>query len=210
MRWMAIVTAALLVAGCNSLQGVGPEVDALSERSAAADHSESGVYWFHDGSPVEGSRSTLVRNDAGVSMTLQTNQLVAGDAVTMWWVVFNDPSACSDGVCDEDDVLPPGVNPAAQVGVLYAAGNVIGASGRGNFGARLGMGDDEGLLFGHPLTAPRGAEVHLIVRSHGPAVPGMIPEQIHSFGGGCSEATGGPPGADGFDCYDPQFAVHKP
>jgi hypothetical protein len=207
----AIVLGALLVAGCDSVQdpvaALGHDAETQTERAKAAERSESAVYRFEDMSAVPGAVSTLVRHDAGISMTLRTSELEPGHTYTIWWVIFNAPDACvGEETCVEADLF----NPDAQPGVHYAAGNVVGGSGRGHFGGALRVGDTADAILGGPLTAPRAAEVHLIVRSHGPAVPGIIPEQIHTFGGGCDGESGGPPGAEGFACFDPQFSVHIP
>ena len=68
-----------------------------------------------------------------IGFTLHTSGLPAGDAVTIWWVVFNHPEACSHGAlglrCGERDFAEP----AVDASVLYAAGQVIGGGGTGNF-----------------------------------------------------------------------------
>jgi hypothetical protein len=68
------------------------------------------------------------------------------------------------------------------------------------------------LVFGSGLTDAKKAEVHLVVRDHGPALPGMIEPQVTTFGGGCTpetEPTGvGPFGPNA--CTDVQFAAHVP
>ena len=75
------------------------------------------------------------------------------------------------------------------VDVLYAAGHVIDDSGVGNFSARLNVDDTKGSVFSS-LGLQNGkefsAEVHLVLRSHDPVIPGMVNEQISSFGGGCT------------------------
>jgi hypothetical protein len=38
--------------------------------------------------------STLVRTAHGVSTKVETSALAPGDAVTLWWIVFNNPDAC--------------------------------------------------------------------------------------------------------------------
>jgi hypothetical protein len=40
------------------------------------------------------------------------------------------------------------------------------------------------------LTNPRGAQVALLLHSHGPSVPGSIPSQLSSFTGGCDVFLG--------------------
>ena len=157
----------------------------------------------------------LVRSAQGVSMSIQTTGLDQA-AYTVWWIVFNSPANCSDGVCGEDDIfifdddgniVGPNVpgREAAEISVLRAAGNVVGAAGRTGFAGHLQAGNTKGQeLFGPGLTNVEGAEIHLVVRSHdkalhGPDYPGMVQEQISTVGGGC--------GVDGNVCEDQQFAL---
>lgn len=86
--------------------------------------------------------------------------------------------------------------------LVYAAGNVTVGSGRSSYGARLNFGDDSGALFGPGLLRPRTAEIHVVIRTHGPAIPGMVREQISTFNGGCED---GQPN-EGL-CDDVQFGV---
>jgi hypothetical protein len=143
----------------------------------------------------------LVRNDGGVTMTLHTSGLVPGNAYTVWWVIFNNPSACIGG-CGMDDLA----RPAVQASLAFATGHVVG-NDVANFGAWLGVGDTGGVLSSPPSPAgpyglldSRTAEIHLVVRSHGSALPELLKEQISSFNGGC------PPNA----CMNVQAAVHLP
>jgi len=126
-----------------------------------------------------------------------------GDAVTVWWVVFNHPENCRVKLdnpsfpfrCGETDLSRPGV----EASVLYAAGHVVGGSGKAGFGAHLAVGDTTGALFGPGLEPPQltVADVHLVVHDHGPADPGLMPAQIHSFDV-CNTA-----------CTDVQASVHQ-
>ncbi|GAC1605540.1 MAG: hypothetical protein NVS3B21_35120 [Acidimicrobiales bacterium] len=170
--------------------------------SASAAPATSPVYSFPTGgasSPtaVAGAWSSLSTSGAGATMTLHTSALPAGDAVTIWWVVFNNPSACAGGHfgfhCGPADLN----RPVTQPSVLYAAGHVIGANGVGNYGARLQTGDTTAALFGPGLVNPTGADIHLVVHDHGAADPSLMPEQIHSFGV-CNST-----------CTDVQFSVHE-
>ena len=156
------------------------------------------VRLFSDGSAVAGSSSTLVRTSNGVSMTVHTSGLTAGDAVTIWWVIFNNPAACSHGMfglrCGHGDFS----NSAVKASVMYAAGHVIGGDGTGNYGAHLSVGEMTiVVLFGPGLTNPMGADIHLVVHDHGPADPSLMPDEIHSFGV-CNPT-----------CVDLQFAAHE-
>ena len=62
------------------------------------------VIRFSDGSDT-GGLSTLTRTEDMVHVTVEAARLRAGNAYTLWWVVFNDPAACSAPGCGEDDIF---------------------------------------------------------------------------------------------------------
>jgi hypothetical protein len=156
-------------------------------------------------------------------MTLKTVQLPAGSVQTTWWVVFNNPEECSfgDGVialCAEADLF---MSPDALPSVMYAAGRVVGGTGNGNFAAHLSVGDTSGChlepIFSdpaladlkfpcNPLLDSRGAEIHIAVHDHGPAVPGMIADMLSTFDGGCSNLGRG---TGSNECSTTQVAGHR-
>lgn len=180
---------------------------------AAATQQTSAVYKFDDMSEV--GKASLKRNASGVTMNIKTaiggelDELgvpqgvdwESGDATTVWFVVFNDPSGC-DGGCGADDVDAIfGDNPA-DAGVHFAAGHVANGS-KFTTAGHLNEGDESGLLFGSALEDATAAEIHLVVRSHGPAstLTGQeLAEALHSVDGGCGANT----------CGDAQFAVFLP
>jgi len=159
---------------------------------------------------VEGS-SRVTRNNNGVSATLHTSELVPGHAYTMWMVIFNEPAGCS-GACGGDDLF----NAAAVVDVVYVAGNVVGDAGTSTFSGRRSAGDNSGSVFaavGLPapgLIDPFAAEVHLVVRDHGEAIPGQVPAQINTFEGACTVESSFRLGDGSYPCLDVQFSVHLP
>lgn len=136
--------------------------------------------------------STLHRNKNGITVNFKANGLHPG-AYTIWWVIWNNPLKCaSPGACNEGDF-----NRFAdvEVEVMYAGGHVVGKNGKGNFSAHLNVNDASGSIneefFGLPpfggLQAGKtfSSEVHVVLRTHGPVVPGLVDEQIGSYGGGC-------------------------
>jgi len=206
-RGLPGVLAATLLAACSgqsplqpSSAGIGGSSQASSIVGAAtpaqaADRGTVAVHVFPDGPDIPGASSTLVRSAGGVSIRLSTDGLAPG-AYTAWWVIFDDPSACVDG-CGLDDL-------GVATG-LYATGHVVGDNGKANFAAHLSVGDLSGLdatappIFAGPgLLHPFEAEVHLVVRNHGPAIPGRIAEQTKVFAGGC----------DVFACVNVAAAAH--
>ena len=149
---------------------------ALVATSAAlatpSDRSTSGVWRLADGSQVLGATSTLVRTDQGAAFTIRTNGLAAGDAVTVWWVVFNDPEFCTAGEgdfrCGIGDLLAFGGDPRVASSVFHAAGHVIGGSGTAGFGGHTTTDGPAGeVLWGPGLVNARTADIHLVVRRTG-------------------------------------------
>ena len=136
---------------------------------------------FADSSVV--GTSTLVRTDNGLNMHLSTTGLEPG-AYTNWWIMFQHPEDCGagPGFCggDPNDFTPGG---PAQFGFGFAAGHVVGPTGEARFASHLSEGTvlmDDNLDPVVVFEDARSAEIHLIVRHHGPADPGRIPEQIHT------------------------------
>jgi hypothetical protein len=150
-------------------------------RAGAATQTTHDVTRISDNATV--GTSTLTRTGGGVSFSLETSGLEAGHAVTVWWMV---------------------ANPDGGMAVLYAAGHVIDDSGTAEFGASLKVGEDDGWVMGDDRTLEdaSGATVYLVVRDHGLADPGMVDEQIHTFGA-CN-----PAGLE--NCHDLQMSVHPP
>lgn len=172
-------------------------------KAGPAARDQSAVYVFGTGVQIPGAWSTLVRNEKGVAMNLHTSALAPGSASTVWWVVFNSPENCTHGEfgsrCGVGDLPPFGGDPSVQASLLHATGNVIGGAGTAGFGGYLSEGDLTGVVFGPGLLDSRRADVHLVVRTHGQAIPGLIHEQLSTFNGGC------PPNA----CQNIQVSVHE-
>jgi glucose/arabinose dehydrogenase len=130
----------------------------LVSRAGAATQTTSPVATFAGATM---GTSTLTRTGTGVSFSLQTSGLQAGDAVTVWWMV---------------------VNPDGSLSVQYAAGHVIDEGGVAEFGGHLQVGDTDGVINGGPgLLDAQAATVVLVVRDHGPKDPGRVSEQLHTF-----------------------------
>jgi hypothetical protein len=135
--------------------------------------------------------ATLYRSSQGLEMRVATSGLDMNSSYTVWWVIFNNPSACVGG-CGADDLPENGGNPAVHASVLYAAGFVTGLSDTGNVTAHLEAGAPAAgvdVESGNGLEPGNGfrAEVHLVVRSHGLTSLGAADgQQIGTFNGGCN------------------------
>ena len=162
------------------------------------------VYDFHTAELLDGS-AKLVRGVYKISMALHVDDLIPGNAYTIWWVIWNNSEKCGKPFgCTDADF---GIADLVEVDVLYATGLIAGANGKGKFKASLREGDDSGSIndiFGLPpangLHHARTAEVHLVVRDHGVGIPGEIPAQIGTYLGGC----------DTNECDDIMFSIFSP
>jgi hypothetical protein len=167
-------------------------------------------------------KSKLIRGRKGIYTRYRSNNLIAGHAYTLWLVIWNRPENCATpNQCNDGDFA---IADQVEVEVLFGgSGRVVGKNGKGTFYGRLKAGDvSESIndLFGLP---PAGglqkgntfpAEVHLVLRSHGPAIPGMIHEQISSYVGGCTDPFAIAPFTEIPDavgeCGDIEFSLHAP
>lgn len=168
--------------------------------------------------PINGDEKVgiakLFRYGRGVAMRMRSKALIPGHTYTIWWVAFNNPENCGAAPCAEADIA----NPAVKCEIMYATGKVIESGTEGLFWAYLKEDDSSGsinTLFGLPeyggLLNSYQAEVHLVVRSHGPIIEGQVEEQIGSFNGGCSTSLPAfteVPDEEG-ECADIQFAIFE-
>lgn len=209
----------LVLVGCDSTTlEPSPEAPDVEETTVAQDtdarvpshgtSSTSPVRAFSTGDEVGTSR--LVRTDDAIATKTQTTELVLGHVTTLWWVIFNNPGEC-DGDCGEADLFDPNVEASCP----YADGSIVDGNGHIRFHDRLPVGEARNScleFFGakdHGLLNPEGAEIHVVVRSHGPLIPGMVPEMRSTFAGGCEHfLDAGTVPEEAGECADQQFAVH--
>ena len=146
----------------------GPDLAILAgifaAQQEAATRTTSPVVDFATRSVVYGE-STVTRTDNGVTAHLTATGLEPG-VYTFWMRVD-----------------APGMGPVAG----RLAGHVVGQDGILNFSAHVSLGE---VLSGNPdfpsgpLQDPLHSQITLVVRSHGPADPGRIYEQTHTFEAG--------------------------
>ena len=187
---------------------ISPFVEA---KRSSARNIASDVRYFSDGSIVRGGISTVSTDENGAKMNLHTYGLQNGHAVTIWWVIFNHPENCEHGQllyrCGEGDLFGSGEY-YPQTSIVYATGRIIGPDGIGDFSASLPKYSTLGALFGPGLTNPMEADIHLIIRDHGKALPILFKKQLTTFNGGCiydpEERTYG-----SNICTNVQFSVHE-
>jgi len=182
--------------------------------------TEESVYWFFDTeNPVGTSR--VIRTPSGATAIFQTSGLPAGQAVTLWFIIFNNPENCVANPCQPSDLG----DLATGGDFHFGAGNVTGGRGNATFAGHLQVGDVSGsgwAEFGAPpvpLDDPYAAEIMLAIHSHGPKMTGQdLKYQLNSFLGGCAVFLGpggfaaspdDVPDAPG-ECSTIQFSHHLP
>lgn len=159
--------------------------------AAGTDHSTAPVTWhaqqaaFGRVGQVEDASASLVRNPNGLSFQIRTSSLTPGNAYTLWLVVINNPEACLASPCSGPDIF----NPESDSQVRYAAGHVVGKSGKGTFAGSVKEGPLSGWLPDRSLVDSMGAQVQLVINDHGPALPEFMPGMIHTYRGGCSDLS---------------------
>lgn len=172
---------------------------------AQAQSSKANVFVIDSGEVV--GKARLHRSKEGVNLTIKTSGLVPGDAYSVWWIIFNNPGACAAGGCSGADLGNPDVDGA----VMNATGRVANSYRKTTFSAFLPVGfihtnpasGNVRQPFGPGLQNLRGAEIHVVIRSHGMAIEHDLPtddvEQISTLFGDC--------GVDEVNCFDAQAAV---
>jgi hypothetical protein len=158
---------------------------------------ESDIYLFSD-ETVDIGDTVLVRSPKRLSVKIEATGLTPRHAITVWWVIFNEPENCLTpyqcGLFDTFGEAFGGNAENVKVSVPYTTGGIVNSKGEFTKVAsqQVGPADESANTFlgdvDFGLTNPMGAEVHLVVRDHGPLIPGLVHEQIGTFGGGCDPA----------------------
>lgn len=181
-----------------------------------ATHQEADLLTFSD--LEDAGEAHLVRTDDGISSRSRLSGIEPG-VYTLWWVVWNAPENCDDPfACTEADLS----NPDVELAIGYGGGRVVESNGRLNLAASLEEGEELtgfptefefALVDSNSMANARHAEVHLVLRSHGEKIPGLVDEMLHTFQAGCKytgpiEGTQPKYGTAGpNDCQDMFFAI---
>jgi hypothetical protein len=158
------------------------------------------VTWFEapghaPGEAVTGAYAIQQRGYYSITTSLQTSGLTPGHQYTLWWVIFNNPTACVDG-CGSDDLdsaIATGLNPAG-IGVHYGGSFVPLANGQVYLGARILENSVNGCQtvapfanLCNPLLDAATAEAMVFLHDQGPAVPGAAFNVATAFASGCKD-----------------------
>lgn len=182
------VAAAIIASACL--------VTSSPAQGAAAHRSDAPVMWhaqqamLGNTGQVAGASASLVRNDRGISYQLHAASLEPGNAYTLWLVVIDHPEACSATPCAAGEIIG---SAAVDGQVRFAAGQVAGGSGSGTFAGAVREGPLDGWNADRVFDDASGAEIHLVVNDHGPAIAEQMPGMIHTYRGGCADSSPFPP-----------------
>jgi hypothetical protein len=132
----------------------------------AADHDFAKVKVIGAGTGV--GSADLVRNNNGITCVIHTSGLVPGDVYSVWWVI-------------PDEAL-----------IFNASGGIAGGDGTATFAGHASTGAvgpvDGSVVLSNgdgSFDQPRTDAVTVIIRHHGPPIPGIINQQTGSFNTGC-------------------------
>ena len=139
---------------------------------------------FSTGEATTGAM-TLSRSADSVQLRGSIAGLDKKSVYSVWWIIFNNPAGCvggGDGVCTGADVYPGG---PADAAALNASGFVTGTDGTGYFMGELETGPAPAGMpccFGQ-LNDSVGAEIHIVIQTHGPGTPGTFAAEMTNANG---------------------------
>lgn len=197
-----------LVAIALALVGLGAVLPASAEEMSPRGHiTISPMEEFMDSGRIPGPDdfSVLVRNRNWIDLEIETSGLDPATAYTAWAVIFNEPQYCVASPCGLDDLpLTPGHDPRVRASAAYVTGGFSGADGtlrqEGRLDRAKGGVKPTETLFGPGLLNGSRAEIHFVLRGHGPD-PGNPLLAFSAYNAGCSDDN---------PCGDHQASVHVP
>ena len=160
----------------------------------------------------ENDYSVLRRWRRAIEYSFDTTGLDIATPHTMWVVAFNYPQYCHTTPCSVADFpFVPGHDPRAQATFVNAGGGLSNLDGGGKFtgtvhAARNGVNGSE-VVLGPGLLNPLGADIRLVIRSHGqPAGFEELLAALKKYRGGCNAQNLVQP----TPCRDYQISIHLP
>ena len=193
-----------------------PQLSDLSSLSTSSHNSDrdirrAPVWEITTQSKVKKSKSKLEVSDAGICLT--TNTTIVPGVNTTWWMVFNEPSECSNPNPfgnGQKCGIPDLNNPLTRGTLMWAGPLVVGPNQDANMNFCLNVGELTHAVFPlgtqEGIVSPHQAEYQLFIRTHGPGAFGdaqLLGEQLNSFNGGCQTDD-----QAGFQCETLQILYH--
>lgn len=140
---------------------------------------------------LESGKGKLKRSVDEIAVAVSST-LIPGDAATVWWIIFNDPTRCDGDELSRRLGYRCGVGDREKdhASMLYAGGAIAGPDGRYELRAELKPNDLSNVAMGIGLVDPYRAEVHAAIRTHGQASPdkAVLHSQLTTMDGGCTSS----------------------
>src|SRR6516225_6970207 len=134
----------------------------------AADHDFASVKTLSTPIVTVGN-AQLVRNNNGITCVIHTSGLVPGDVYSVWWVIPTETLIFNaTGAIAASDGTATFAGHASTGPIGPVDGSVVLSNGDGSF------------------DSPRTDTIMVIVRHHGPPIPGIVNQQMGSFNTGCA------------------------
>jgi len=187
--------AMLAIIGCGSDENNDNNSEPM-ELGPMVESQESFLFDIENGQQMGTADATLARHEGGATVSGTASNLDPGETYTVWWVFFNSPDFCVnagdadalDAKCAADDLA------GAQVALVgssfgFCTGFIPDANGAATWSCERFIGQNgEGFELGDGLQNPEEAEVHMVIRTHGPTLTGEVGDsQSTTFNGGCEQ-----------------------
>lgn len=181
--------AALAVAGCADQDVTAPAPPTPPTPFFSVTQQSADLFMKFGAPSAPWGTATIRRGPEGVQVQLRVTDpavqaALEGNAITIWFASFHDPSECAAAPdCGAGDLGNPLVGAALQ----FAGGRVLGHGHHINLAVNVREGDTKNQIAGTAagLVDADTDVIHVIIRSHGLPIPGLVDEQIHTVGGGC-------------------------
>ena len=138
---------------------------------------------FNTSTVVDGA-TILVRDkrDKVITATITSRALESDTTYSIWWAVFNYPQFCIEPFSCSLVDLGKDADPRVKPSVFWGGGFIADMYGLGNTAIRLTPGRTSRELFAgknYGLQNFRGAEIHIVLRSHGlTGAAGSVAQQV--------------------------------
>lgn len=194
---LACIVALAALAALTTASGKAPAASIPADNSSETISIRPVLNLMAAGAVQPGAGSQLTRDKDSIFGIINTKGLNPGWVYTAWFGIFNNPENCATRPCSGTDFA----NPAVMGSRVNFGGRLIGADGAATYGGYLAVGDTTSAFDGPGLLDPKHAEIHMVVRAHGPALMGAaFTDQLSLFNGGCPPNT----------CVNVQASVHAP
>lgn len=189
-KLFTIIGATAFVIGCGQQEDLS-SID--SEARSGVINQSGDVISIASGETLSDSSASIKRrvNENRLDITLNTFA-TPSDVYTLWLCGFDAPDQCASNPCSLDEL----VNGVGESFCQWADGD-IARNTNGNLRFRGSSDLTTEVILGDGMDNIAGAELHLVVRTHGQPIISELGAMLTTFNGGCPPNT----------CTDEQVAI---